>query len=1410
MKMILKNIAFMNNSIKTIITLYLALFTMVLVAKENVNQKISSVINTKIAAGCSPSTSQTDLDINNVRTTIMGGGDMWWNLADAQYEVPKKGNKHSMFAGALWIGGIDAGGQLKVAAMTYRQSGNDFWPGPLNTTNATISSDECTKWDKHFKLERSAVEEYVARFDTDPTYIIPNSILEWPTAGDPTLGQDQFLAPFYDVNANGIYEPYDGDYPDYNITGNNKQAKLFGDQTLFWIFNDKGNVHAETEAEPLGLEIHAQAFGFTADNELNDMTFYNYKIINRSTLPLNDTYFGQWVDPDLGYYLDDYVGCDVGLGLGFCYNGDAEDEGANGYGFNPPAIGVDFFQGPLADLGDGIDNDRDGVIDESGEQIMMSKFVYYNNDATVIGNPNGGTDIYNYLKGIWKDNVPMTYGGDGHGAGVGSTPELCNYMFPNETDTVFGTPWTEVTAGNIPADRRFIQSAGSFTLEPGAVNEITTGVVWARAVSGGSAASVSLLKVYDRTAQALFNNNFDIINGPDAPDITVRELDEELIFTLSNEGNSNNINELYFEKDPFITNPLNIPDNVNYEFQGYLVYQLKNETVSATDLDNADKARLVFRSDIKDEVSSIINHYKDQGLGGVWVPIEEISGVLGDGVVGSVDEGIEYSFQITEDRFALGNTRLVNHKTYYFMSLAYAYNSAEINEDPYADASIDPDFDGRNRPYLQGRRNIKSYSAIPHSAESAGTALNAAYGDGVEIKRVEGTGNGGNALELTSATIDAILESPNHRAMDLIYEAGQGPIDISVVDPVKIAKGNFMLKLMDPVINLGLITSYKKWSLIDEETGNIKASATEDILVGTEVYINSLGLNVKVKQVSYPGEDPENIMSNGLISSSIEFENANDRWLTGLADRDDDGSSWGWGLNWIRSGSYTNEDVSTLSDYSQNDDPNGAFEGAIMQTNIVNIFGGIEVTGGTWAPYHFASNFNDGPGFSNSVTNQSKLINLNSVDIVFTNDTSKWTRSCVVEAQEDAALSVGQQKKMGLRKSPSVGKDGQPDASGTIGMGWFPGYAIDIETGERLNIIFAEDSWQISENGSDMIWNPTSKITTEIRPSFNAGPPVEFSGGNYLLGGKHFVYVVNGNSWVKGTEDYINGNFTNVNEAPNYDKGTWIHARLLNDVSDAGKFRVFQKVSWCGIPLLSPGRTLKTEIEEEKNDATIKLRVTKPYRQYETVAADKILDKNEILVIDSTYVVAYQNSATTWGGKAVSHDGNTYQLGESFVATTNTFVGVSDPANNTFPQGRARVIEANSINLFNPTYGFSTDNIVATTGDLNVAKDAMELINAVPNPYYGYSAYETNQLDNRVKFTNLPQRATISIFTVSGTLVRMIKKDDSVTSVDWDLKNDYGIPIASGLYIIHVNAPGIGEKIIKWFGALRPIDLDTF
>jgi len=1402
----MKNIAYMINNSKKIIFLTLALVCTSVFAKENIpNPNISTVVYTKVASGCSPSISKTDLDVNNVRTTIMAAGDMWWNLDDARYEIPKDGNKHSMFAGALWIGGVDAGGQLKVAAMTYRQGGSDFWTGPLNTTTATISPEECNEWDKHFKISRTEVEEHAANY-LDPTYVMPDIIENWPAHGDPALGQDFNLAPFYDAGQDGgLYNPYDGDYPDYNVSGSNDNARLFGDQTLWWVFNDQGNIHTETEASPLGLEIHAQAFGFTADNEVNDMTFYNYKIINRSTLPLNDTYFGQWVDPDLGYYLDDYVGCDVGLGLGFCYNGDAEDEGAAGYGFNPPAIGVDFFQGPLADPNDGIDNDRDGTIDENNEQIIMSKFVYYNNDFTVIGNPSAGTHFYNYLRGIWIDNVPMTYGGDGHGSGQGSTTDQCNFMFPGTSDDAFaGLEWTEQTAGNIPADRRFLQSAGPFTLQPGAVNEITTGVVWARAKSGGQTASIALVKIYDREAQALFDNNFNILNGPDAPDLEVRELDKELIFTLSNGPTSNNLNENYREKDPYITKPANLLTDSAYTFQGYLVYQLKNNTVSVTDLNDPDLARLVFRSDVYDTVTGIVNQYLDPLLG-VYTPIEEVSSVLSDGVIGSIDQGTEYSFQITDDKFALGNTRLVNHKTYYFMSLAYGYNRAEENADPYnVNAS---DYDGRNQPYIGGRRNIKVYSGIPHFTEpdEGGTTLNASYGDGVSITRIEGTGNGGNDLELTQESIDEILNSDDHRVYNPTYIAGHGPVNITVVDPVKIPKGDYTFKLFNPEFSGSSISSYNSWELTNQQDGSVIGSSNQSITVGSEQYISSLGLNVKVKQSLNPGADPANIDNNGLITSSIEYENINDRWLSGVPDRDDEGGFLKfWGLNWIRSGTYTDDNNSLYSDYNQTDDPSSIYESVIEQT-ITTTFSELpfgigditfETTGGTWAPYSFVSYYKDGPGLNSNITNQVKMDNINSVDIIFTNDQTKWSRAVIVEAQENPDLAIGGALKMGLRKSPSVDKTGADDGTGTNGMGWFPGYAIDIETGERLNIIFAEDSWLTSDNGNDMKWNPTSNLVTKQFPFYDNNSQ-ETSGGNYLLGGKHFVYVINGKSWVKGTEDYMNGDYSDVDNSPNYDECTWIYNQLKDDVSGVGKWKVFKNSSWVGVPLLAPARSLLT------NDARVKLRVTKPYKQYETVNALNILTKNDALLIGETYVVAYENSATTWGGKTITHDGTTYSPGDVFQATTTSFTGSS----------KARVVLYLPENSFNPVYKFNTNDIVATKGDNDVAKDAMELINVVPNPYYGYSEYENNQLDNRIKITNLPQISTISIYTVSGTLVRKLKKDDTMTSIDWDLKNNFGIPIASGLYIIHVSTEINGEKkekIIKWFGTLRPIDLDTF
>ena len=120
-------------------------------------------------------------------------------------------------------------------------------------------------------------------------------------------------------------------------------------------------------------------------------------------------------------------------------------------------------------------------------------------------------------------------------------------------------------------------------------------------------------------------------------------------------------------------------------------------------------------------------------------------------------------------------------------------------------------------------------------------------------------------------------------------------------------------------------------------------------------------------------------------------------------------------------------------------------------------------------------------------------------------------------------------------------------------------------------------------------------------------------------------------------------------------------------------------------------------------------------------------------------------------------------------------------------------------NRHNPRYSFNTNAIFAER-DMEFGKSALDMIRVVPNPYFAFSEYENNPVENRVKLTNLPQTCKISIYTVDGSLVRRIFKDDQSTEVLWDMKNNAKVPIASGTYLIHIDAGELGEKVVKWMG----------
>ncbi len=1228
----------------------------------------------KTSAGCSHPTAKVFLDVNAVRCMILNGGDMWWDLNSAKYEIPKVDVKdltsrrlNSIFAGSLWIGGLDGSNNLKIAANTYRQSGVDFFAGPIDTF-ASITANQCSEFDKVWKVTRTDIEDFL----NPNKQIVTTDMTTWP-GNHPNFGSgttSHFLAPYVNVGGSLDYEA-GTDYPD-----------ILGDMALWWVYNDKGNVHTETDALPIGLELHTMAFAFKTNDEINNMTFYRTEIINRGSDYLDKCYFGQWVDPDLGNYADDYVGCDVGRSLGICYNGDDDDDGILGYGLNPPTVGVDFFKGPK---------------DENGNPLPMGKFVYYDNDFSLYGNPQTAQHYYNYLKGIWKNNVAMTYGGNGR-----TGTDTCSYMFPGTTDPAGRPNWTEKIAGNQPADRRFLQSAGPFKLLPGARNEVTVGVVWAKASSGGATGSIELLKQADDKAQKLFNNNFEITDGPSSPEYSIQELDQQLIINLSADTASKYATQKIEKYTAIVKGAAG--NNIIYKFQGYQIYQLKDASVTSGELANPDRARLIYQVDLKDNVNQLVNKVFDPSVAD-FVKILKVDGE---------NKGIRHSFQIKTDAFAKGNNALINYKTYTYLIISYA-NATNDQNDP--------------EQYLAGRLNTRVVTASPHKVWSINNGIDndsiAKYGDGPIMKRLEGRGNGGNSLELTKETVDEILLKGGSEFP--VYKGGSTPIRIKVIDPLKVPNDKFEIFLTGSYSQMSKVKGdslwlNNKWKIVRQSTGDtIKSDG--DISMGAEQIIAKWGISVSIKQASNPGSWKFNIdeaVNNGFIEASYDWSDINQQWLSGLPDVD---INYVGILNWIRSGKVGENTIKSdpakfdpyLHDYYTDFngsvdmvDPQEVYEKALDRT-----FAPYRLC--AYAPYSSTKGNTFGPAWNNiTATNSNRMENLSSIDLVFTPDKSKWTRSVVLEEAEVTADAIGGAQKLNLRKSPSVDKDGVSDGSGT-GKGWFPGYAINIETGQRLNIAFGEDSHLPGEHGADMMWNPTSNVFS----------PVD----DYpLVGGKHYIYIFTDDSVGTGSSAFKLGG---------YDQCQNIAAYLSTGVS-ADQVKVYRSCMYVMMPYLTPRFNLKSVKDGIiPNEVRIRYRVTKPYQRYKT----------------------------------------------------------SVTSNNSSPH-----------------YEFDTKNI-ATQYTKEAAVKGVEKINVVPNPYYGYSPshdYEGDQIATYVKFTNLPPKCTIRIYTLNGNLVRTIKKDDNLVEARWDLNNNSNVPIASGMYIVHIDCGELGVKVLKWMGVMRPVDLNSF
>ena len=1314
-------------------------------------------------AACVASNSSIEQNINNVRARLLGGGDVWWDgKTIAKYVVPKvpagQPEVSSIYAGAVWIGGKDDANNIKLAAMTYRSSGTDFWPGPLDPTDGSTNDTMCSHWDHHWRVLSSNIDLHLKNYQIatklNQSYNcdkIPLDVKSWPAKGNPYFFElnkfelpttSQGLAPFFDRNGDDLYDPCDGDYPIIEIRDCENNIYPSNGEMIYWIYNDAGNVHSHSKgSEAIHMEVQVQAFAYATADELNNMTFQRYKLINRATGLIRDCYFAMWLDPDLGCASDDYIGCDTTRSLMYVYNQDAQD-GSTGCncGSTPtycdkiPMLGCDYFRGPLIINIDSIGNPIDTI--KSGR---MTSFTYYINGGGIVGppgsDPSSSNEYYNYITGRWKDGTRLTYGGLGYNP---SSSNFVNYAFIDEPCDNKG--WSMASTSFPGQDFRTLQATGPLTLLPGQVNELIIGLPWVPDVQYPKPC-IEQLQQADDIAQGLFDNCFKLPVGPDAPDLDFIELNNELVMIMTNDSVvSNNAFEAY--KEPVLGAPKTASDTL-YRFEGYRVYQLASSSVgySPTELADPDKARIVVQVDVKNKVKEIYNWsaIKDPISGEfIWIPEQKTLGK-------AKDEGTRHIFQFTEDQFAQNDKRLINNKKYYYMAIAYGYNS-------YAPFDSKSGV-GQKAPFIQGIRNVKTYAPIPRPIVDR--TLKASYNEGIEITRLDGTGTGNGFLDISDSMRDKILSGTNENK--ITYLPGKGPFELKVFNPLDIKDGEFELAIIDKNVSDTILdTKSAYWRLIRLNSKDTVLSEGT-IEKFNEQVIAKYGFSIAMGQVDEPGSQVFEDKTNGAIGGTTTYLDANKaEWLNANVD-----GSIKIGTQTVGGAQFKSIANQDALDVDINLDPSRGLSklGPFQPYGLCDYRG--RVTQGSNIPYIT-------PGWMLESTfgpvSRGVMSNLNNVDIVFTSDKSKWSRCVVVEtanvfytnkknasnALTNFYLGLETEKnpdgkvplQFDLRGKYSVGKndgnsDGLPDEDNLTdpvtgkrlyGMGWFPGYAIDVESGQRLNIFFGENSCYRPEipigdpllkNGSDMLWNPNSSIFDNLAGN-NAY-------GQYF-GGQHYIYVSR----------------TPYDECENLRK-------VLSGTNKSLKAVQLKNITWTCMPITNPNTAMLPLGNGASglipNDAIVKMRVANSYL----------------------------------------------------------------------------VEKGTGANNFYPTYIFSIKDKEAQPLVSATINSALDLINVVPNPYYGFSAYENTQFQNIIKITNLPAKCKVTIYSLDGQFIKQYTRNEVGESnaarsnaplsskqitpaLEWDLKNSKGIPVSSGVYIIHITADGLGERVIKWFGVARQFD----
>ncbi len=428
------------------------------------------------------------LDINNI-STRSGYRGLLFSHSDINrgYFFPKDNFTSTIKNAMFWVAGLPETGAFRASVNWNSTALKSFHGGPYGIGQRFSSYAQF--WNRTFTINKKMIVQFLNDFNDGGIDLpIPLDMIRWPAIGNPNIefkGEkieiNKATAPFVDVNGDNIYNIYDGDYP-----------KIKGDEMIWWVMHDS---FPSSVLSHVGLEVYGSLYAYSCDDKiLNNATFLDLKVINKSDRLYTDLKCGLFTDFQIGCNEDDYIGYMPHRNTYYAYNATETDlspclnTSNSSFENTPPIQSITFLN-----------------------QSISNGLFYNNGDWSLPYSdlPNEAADIYKFMNSVWPDGTALRQGKNGF-----SNTDSIPASIPFTGNPAVASEWSMCQENLVPEDFHFMANSSHSQVAPGQSIDLHYGLLTHTGINDLPCPDITQIEPELEALQNLYDNYLSTDTAP--------------------------------------------------------------------------------------------------------------------------------------------------------------------------------------------------------------------------------------------------------------------------------------------------------------------------------------------------------------------------------------------------------------------------------------------------------------------------------------------------------------------------------------------------------------------------------------------------------------------------------------------------------------------------------------------------------------------------------------------------------------------------------------------------------------------------------------------------------------------------------------------------------------------------------